>query len=85
LDEERGEAELKEVASWRKTGRFPFPRMAAGQRERIADTLDYPPKGSPDARHPESLEAESAGPLSGGAASSEKDLEKDKKDPSTQK
>ena len=55
------------------------------QRERIADTLDYPPKGSPDARHPESLEAESAEPLSGGAASSEKDLEKDKKDPGTQK
>jgi hypothetical protein len=38
--------------------------MARSHRERLADTLDYPPSGSPDARHPEALEAEEAEPLS---------------------
>ncbi len=64
LDAERGEAAMQKVQSWRKTGQLPFPNMARNHRERLADTLDYPPRGSPDASHPEALEAEEAEPLS---------------------
>jgi MscS family membrane protein len=64
LDAERGDAALQQVQSWRRTGQLPFPYMAGSHREQLADTLDYPPSGSPDASHPESLEAEEAEPLS---------------------
>ncbi len=64
LDAERGEAAAQQVQSWRRSGQLPFPHMARSRREQLADTLDYPPRGSPDARHPEALEAEKAEPLS---------------------
>jgi MscS family membrane protein len=64
LDAERGEAAMQKVQSWRSAGQLPFPQMARSHRERLADTLDYPPRGSPDARHPEIPEAEEAEPLS---------------------
>ena len=59
----RGKA-TQQVRSWRRTGQLPFPHMARSRREQLADTLDYPPRGSPDARHPEIPEAEEAEPLS---------------------
>jgi MscS family membrane protein len=64
LDEERGEAAAHQVQSWRDAGQLPFPNMAASRREQLADTLDYPPRGSPDAFNTESAEGESAEPLS---------------------
>jgi MscS family membrane protein len=64
LDAERGHKASGQVQSWRNTGRLPFPHMARSRREQLADTLDYPPRGSPDARHSEILEAEEAEPLS---------------------
>ena len=46
LDKDRTEAADKEVKSWRRRGRLPFPRMSVEQIKKIEDTLDYPPKGS---------------------------------------
>ena len=71
LDTERGDAAVHQVQSWRKTGHLPFPHMARSRREQFIDTLDYPPRGSPDSRQPDELEHEEAEPLSkeGDAAS----------------
>jgi MscS family membrane protein len=46
LDVARGETAAKEVASWRKAGKLPFPRLAPDRIEQLKDTLDYPPLGS---------------------------------------
>lgn len=37
------------VKTWRRTRRLPFPRMPEEDIDRISGTLDYPPKGSPEA------------------------------------
>jgi MscS family membrane protein len=80
LDTERGEAAMEQVQSWRDAGQLPFPNMASSHREQLADTLDYPPRGSPDALDPESQKNESAEPLSieeeGSEPSSEPDSPK---------
>ena len=75
LDVERGDAAMHQVQSWRGTGQLPFPNMASSRREQLADTLDYPPRGSPDAFNPESLEGEAAEPLSAEAESGEQPCE----------
>jgi len=49
LDVERGETAAKEVESWRKAGKLPFPRLAADRIEKLKGTLDYPPRGSVEA------------------------------------
>jgi MscS family membrane protein len=64
IDEERSLEAMQEVNRWRKEGRLPFPRMAPAYRERLANTLDYPPRGSPEAFRPEGVETETAEPLS---------------------
>jgi MscS family membrane protein len=64
LDAERIDKASRQVQSWRRTGQLPFPHMARSRREQLADTLDYPPRGSPDARHPEIHDTEEAEPLS---------------------
>jgi MscS family membrane protein len=64
LDEERGDAATDRVQTWRSAGELPFPNMADSRRETLADTLDYPPRGSPDAFGFESAERESSEPLS---------------------
>ena len=46
IDVVRGETAAKEVASWRKAGKLPFPRLAPDRIEQLKDTLDYPPRGS---------------------------------------
>jgi MscS family membrane protein len=38
----------EEVASWRRTGQLPFPRLAASRIKELAGRLKYPPPGSPD-------------------------------------
>jgi MscS family membrane protein len=56
LDEEIGKKAMERVRDWRRSGQLPFPRFPPGHLERIDDTLDYPPKGSPEAG-PKDLEA----------------------------
>jgi MscS family membrane protein len=50
LDGERGKAAEEQVQSWREAGELSFPDNASTQKEKIADTLDYPPEGSPTAQ-----------------------------------
>ena len=64
LDEERSDQAIRQVQSWRNAGELPFPNMARSHREQLADTLDYPPHGSPDAHYPQVQEGETAEPLS---------------------
>ena len=49
LDGECGKTAAKEVESWRKAGKLPFPRLAADRIEQLKGTLDYPPRGSVEA------------------------------------
>ena len=49
LNSERGETAVKEVESWRKAGKLPFPRLAVDRIEQLEGTLDYPPRGSVEA------------------------------------
>jgi len=64
LDEERGEAAIKEVQSWRKAGKLPFPGLAAERIDHLEGTLDYPPRGSVEFGRPEEGTLETAEPLS---------------------
>jgi MscS family membrane protein len=64
LDEERGDAVRREVQTWRGDGQLPFPNLARTRHDQLADTLDYPPRGSPDAYSPQAPENESLEPLS---------------------
>jgi MscS family membrane protein len=56
LDTETAQRAADRVKAWRQTGQLPFPRFAPETLEKIEGTLDYPPKGSPEAGH-EDLEA----------------------------
>lgn len=56
LDTETAQRAADQVKVWRRSGRLPFPRYAPETLEKIDGTLDYPPKGSPEAGH-EDLEA----------------------------
>jgi MscS family membrane protein len=49
LDPSKIEAAEHEVAAWRDADALPFPLTPEPLAARIADTLDYPPKGSPEA------------------------------------
>ena len=64
LDKERGDAVVQQVKSWRRSGQLPFPNLPTSKIEQLADTLDYPPHGSPGADLSKSPEWESAEPLS---------------------
>jgi len=77
LDVERGDAAIEQVKSWRDEGQLPFPSMTSSRREQLADTLDYPPQGSPDAFNPEFLESEAAEPLSSEEESNDQSSETD--------
>ena len=82
LDAERGDAVMDQVQAWRETGQLPFPDMTSSRREQLADTLDYPPRGSPDELNPESPESKTSEPLSteeeGGEQSGELDSPKNR-------
>lgn len=39
------------VKGWRRSGQLPFPRFPPDKLDKIEGTLDYPPKGSPEAGH----------------------------------
>ena len=47
LDAERTDKAETEVKHRRFTGKLPFPEFEGEERERLEDSLDYPPKGSP--------------------------------------
>ena len=64
IDTETGEKAAARVAGWRKAGELPFPNLTSSQHERLTDTLDYPPKGSPDSRESEAFQEQVAEPLS---------------------
>lgn len=49
LDDLKTGAASETVQRWRRSGRLPFPRMSSEELERLEDSLDYPPHGSPDA------------------------------------
>lgn len=49
LDEERSRAALQEVKAWRRSWKLPFPRLPKEKLDKLEGTLDYPPRGSPDA------------------------------------
>ena len=75
LDKERGDSAMHQVQSWRGTGQLPFPNMTSARRQQLADTLDYPPRGSPDAFDPEFPEGEAVEPLSTETEGSKKPCE----------
>jgi MscS family membrane protein len=54
LDLERGKTAAKEVESWRRAGKLPFPRLSPDRIEQLGGTLDYPPRGSVEAGNIES-------------------------------
>ncbi|MFZ0240457.1 MAG: mechanosensitive ion channel family protein [Desulfobacterales bacterium] len=79
LDVERGKTAAKEVESWRKAGKLPFPRLAADRIEQLKGTLDYPPRGSVEAGTFESQVWETSERLS---AERDDEEESDRKPPS---
>jgi MscS family membrane protein len=79
IDTETGDMVSGKVAEWRAAGELPFPNMSRAQRQRLADTLDYPPSGSPDRIRSEAVEAEAAEPLSSDEASEAGNKEAEKK------
>ncbi len=64
LDQELGREVVQEVKSWRRSGQFPFPRLAPERIDALEDTLDYPPRGSPERLSADWEDAESAETLS---------------------
>jgi len=64
LNQERSDAAKQQVKSWRRSGQLPFPNLPTSKVEQLADTLDYPPQGSPDADPSKSQEWEATEPLS---------------------
>jgi MscS family membrane protein len=49
LDEEKQQSAEKQVREWSAAYELPFPEFSDEQRKAFANTLDYPPEGSPDA------------------------------------
>lgn len=56
LDTETGQKAEQRVKAWRRSRKLPFPRFAPERLDQLNDTLDYPPRGSPEAGH-EDLES----------------------------
>ena len=67
LDEDRIKAAEEEVSAWRRSGRLPFPQPPSARIDEIADTLDYPPRGSSGVSLSEPVGPESLERLSGDA------------------
>jgi len=56
LDEAAGRKAMEQVEAWRRSGQLPFPNPSPEVLKSINDTLDFPPRGSPEASR-EDLEA----------------------------
>ena len=76
LEEEIGKKAMERVQAWRRSGQLPFPRLSPEQLERINDTLDYPPRGSPEAGHENLAAAAGTEMLSAEPSSAEQPAEK---------
>lgn len=76
LDSERGEAAIKEVQSWRRAGKLPFPRLAPNKMDELEGSLDYPPRGSVDIGRSEREIPEAVEPLSTEADTEDADKSK---------
>ncbi len=63
LDKDKSSAAASQVGEWRKGGRLPFPEFAIRERQKLEDTLDYPPRGSTNYRPNVAFRAFSAGEL----------------------
>lgn len=50
IDTARSDATEAEVRQWREENRLPFPDYDFAERAEMADTLPFPPEGSPDHR-----------------------------------
>jgi len=50
VDREKAALAETRVGEWRTKGKLPFPEFEEEERERMEDTLDYPPRGSPNHR-----------------------------------
>ncbi len=50
LDPEKTARAESEVEGWREAGELPFPRTPEPLARRIVDKIDWPPRGSPEAR-----------------------------------
>lgn len=77
-DQARGDAAVQQVQDWRRSGQLPFPHMAHSDRISLAGTLEYPPKGSPDAEISRILDTEEAEPLFKEPESDEEPAEREK-------
>jgi MscS family membrane protein len=64
LNQEHSEQASKEVDSWRRAGKLPFPNMPQSRLNELANTLDYPPTGSVEASSKDVQETERAESLS---------------------
>ena len=49
LDGEHQQTSEAQVRAWCAAQELPFPTFTAGYREKVRNTLDYPPEGSPEA------------------------------------
>ncbi len=47
-DTEQVQAAEAEVSTWRSEGKLPFPDLPAERTQKIKDTLEFPPAGSPE-------------------------------------
>ena len=81
LDKERSSEAMRQVKSWRKSGQLPFPQLAASRIEQLADTLDYPPRGSPGADPSDAAVTEAAESLSAEPQLKDTDSAKQHTDP----
>jgi MscS family membrane protein len=50
LDGEHQQTSEAQVRAWCAAQELPFPTFTAGYREKVRNTLDYPPEGSPEGR-----------------------------------
>ncbi|MFO1038963.1 MAG: mechanosensitive ion channel family protein [Geminicoccaceae bacterium] len=50
IDRAQGEASAEEVRTWKRQGRYPFPEFDFAEAAEMADTIPFPPEGSPDHR-----------------------------------
>jgi len=78
LDKEQSEAAIRQVEAWREDSNLPFPAPTEENIENLADTLDYPPRGSPEAGLPKSDAHGAAESLS--ADSDSEDVKNDERD-----
>ena len=72
---------MQQVVSWRRTGNLPFPGPTEENIEHLADTLDYPPRGSPGAGRPKSEAHDAVEPLSADSDSEDVENEEDAANP----